>query len=266
MSGNSRNPNNITTQRQSSRPIEMPTFFPDQKKKKEKKEETFNLADKVDDLPLKNRSQSNNNYDMNNTNEIRIVQEDHLVQNNSRFQQPQSNQTIISRIKQKLKDENAFKDFRATSALYRQNNISASDYYDYFIKFVGKDDECISLLIALVDLIPERAKAVEMKNVINAKNKNEKDFPSLSKEKNAPKKETSNEISGNINTSIWARNKNRNTNIPIGNKQNITKDVEEFPSLQGSNPKKSQNKKKQQKVIKTVWNTDVKTTDRKSVV
>lgn len=83
----------------------------------------------------------------------------------------QSNQTIITKIKQKLKDEAAFKDFRATSALYRQNKLSASDYYDYYVKTVGKDDESISLLIALVDLIPERAKAVEMKNVINAKSK-----------------------------------------------------------------------------------------------
>lgn len=88
MSGNSRYSNNPVSQRPSSRPIEMPTFFPDQQKKKvEKNEETFNLAEKVEDLPLKNRSQSINNFDLNNTNEIRIIQEDHLAENNRNLMQ-----------------------------------------------------------------------------------------------------------------------------------------------------------------------------------
>lgn len=258
ISGNnsSRYSNNPAPPRRSARPIEMPTFFPDQQKKKvDKNEETFNLAEKVEDLPLKNRSQNINNHDMNNPNEIRIIQEDHLIQNNNIVHQPPSNQTIISKIKEKLKGETAFKDFRATSALYRKNKLSASDYYDYYVRTVGKDDECISLLIALVDLIPERAKAIEMKNVINAKTKAEKDFPKLTDDKYQPKKETNYEINGNINTSVWSRNSlsRKNTNSLYGNKPNITKDVEEFPTLQSSVPKKPpNNKKQQQKVIKTV--------------
>lgn len=242
--------------RNSSRPIEMPTFFPDNKQKKiDNDEKTFNLANKIEDLPLKSRPQSEQNYSVNNSNEIKIIQEDHLPRN----VQPLTNQTIISRIKEKLGNEEIFKVFRSTSALYRQSTLSASDYYDYYISTVGRDDESISLLIALIDLIPEKSKSIEMKKIIDSRSVVDVEFPSLSMETKVNKVSTEPEVNSSINTSVWSRNnKNRYTNNSYGNKSNPSGDVEHFPTLQSSKPKKPPHQN-QQKVIKTVWNTKVTT-------